>query len=140
MKRIIELSIKGVGLALALFAVFGLVADVANQGVFTLKNYNYTKMVIGAVIVGLGFSVPGIHPIRRVAGELYGTDYGQSSKYDCGSYANDASWRRGRRRRIRRRLFFVDGWHVHVVYEWRKCQCRLLHVCQLYSQTVGRYC
>ncbi len=36
--------------------------------------------------------------------------------------------------------FFVDGWHVHVVYEWRKCQCRLLHVCQLYSQTVGRYC
>ena len=41
MKRIIELSIKGVGLALALFAVFGLVADVANQGVFTLKNYNY---------------------------------------------------------------------------------------------------
>lgn len=60
MKRIIELSIKGVGLALALFAVFGLVADVANQGVFTLKNYNYTKMVIGAVIVGLGFSVPGI--------------------------------------------------------------------------------
>ena len=43
MKRIIELSIKGVGLALALFAVFGLVADVANQGVFTLKNYNYTK-------------------------------------------------------------------------------------------------
>ena len=60
MKRIIELSIKGVGLALALFAVFGLVADVANQGVSTLKNYNYTKMVIGAVIVGLGFSVPGI--------------------------------------------------------------------------------
>ena len=60
MKRIIELSIKGVGLALALFAVFGLVADVANQGVFTLKNYNYTKMVIGAVIVGLGFSGPGI--------------------------------------------------------------------------------
>ncbi len=58
MKRIIELSIKGVGLALALFAVFGLVADVANQGVFTLKNYNYTKMGIGAVIVGLGFSVP----------------------------------------------------------------------------------
>ena len=43
MKRIIELSIKGVGLALALFAVFGLVADVANQGVFTLKNYNYTN-------------------------------------------------------------------------------------------------
>ena len=40
MIRIIELSIKGVGLALALFAVFGLVADVANQGVFTLKNYN----------------------------------------------------------------------------------------------------
>ena len=27
MKRIIELSIKGVGLALALFAVFGLVPD-----------------------------------------------------------------------------------------------------------------
>ena len=49
MKRIIELSIKGVGLALALFAVFGLVADVANQGVFTLKNYNYTKMVIASL-------------------------------------------------------------------------------------------
>lgn len=47
MKRIIELSIKGVGLALALFAVFGLVADVANQGVFTLKNYNYTKWSLG---------------------------------------------------------------------------------------------
>ena len=39
MKRIIELSIKGVGLALALFAVFGLVADVANQGVFKLQLY-----------------------------------------------------------------------------------------------------
>ena len=58
MKRIIELSIKGVGLALALFAVFGLVADVANQGVFTLKITIIPKWSLGQSSWDLVFLFP----------------------------------------------------------------------------------
>lgn len=60
MKRIIELSIKGVGIALALFTLFGVITDRLNGGVFEFHNFAYTKMVTGAIIVGLGFSIPGI--------------------------------------------------------------------------------
>lgn len=60
MKKLIELSIKGVSAALVCFSLFGIVWNLVNGGDYILTDYVYTKMVLGAVVVGLGFSIPGI--------------------------------------------------------------------------------
>lgn len=60
MKKLIELSIKGVSAALVCFSLFGVVWNLINGGDYILTDYAYTKMVLGAVVVGLGFSIPGI--------------------------------------------------------------------------------
>ena len=38
----------------------GIVFDVKYAGNFSLENYQFTKMVIGCVLIGLGFGVPSI--------------------------------------------------------------------------------
>lgn len=58
MKNIILIMIRGISCALSLFAIFGMVVDMVNGGTYYFDNWNYTKMVIGAVVVGLGFSIP----------------------------------------------------------------------------------
>ena len=60
MKKLIHLSIKGVSTALVCFSLFGVIWNLFNGGDYILINYTYTKMVLGAIVVGLGFSIPGI--------------------------------------------------------------------------------
>lgn len=58
MKTIGKNIFLGLGLGSALFAVTGIAFDIASGGAFQLSNWLYTKMAVGAMVVGVGFSVP----------------------------------------------------------------------------------
>ena len=49
-----------IGMAMTIFCLIGIVYDVGNKGSFSLMDYGFTKMVIGCVLVGLGFGVPTV--------------------------------------------------------------------------------
>ena len=49
-----------IGMAMAIFCLVGIVFDIGYQGNFSLDNYRFTKMVVGCVIIGLGFGVPTV--------------------------------------------------------------------------------
>ena len=49
-----------IGMAMAIFCIVGIVFDVGYKGHFSLENYLFTKMVVGCILVGLGFGVPTI--------------------------------------------------------------------------------
>lgn len=61
MKNLIKNTITSIGIALTVFCVTGMVFDIAYDGNFSLDNYQFSKMVIGCIIVGLGF---GAGPFR----------------------------------------------------------------------------
>ena len=58
MKNLIKNTITSIGIALTVFCVTGMVFDIAYDGNFSLDNYQFSKMVIGCLIVGLGFGLP----------------------------------------------------------------------------------
>lgn len=58
MKNLIKNTITSIGIALTVFCVTGMVFDIAYDGNFSLDNYQFSKMVIGCIIVGLGFGLP----------------------------------------------------------------------------------
>ncbi|MDO4789301.1 MAG: DUF3021 domain-containing protein [Johnsonella sp.] len=58
MKNMIKSSFIGVAISILIFCVVGLVIDITNKGIFSLANYQFTKMVLGAIGVGLGFGLP----------------------------------------------------------------------------------
>ena len=64
MKRMIKDLAKNtvisIGMAMTIFCFAGVVFDIIYKGTFNLINYQFTKMVIGCIIVGLGFGVPTI--------------------------------------------------------------------------------
>ena len=45
-------------MSLTIFCLMGMIADIIEGGNFSLEHYRFTKMVIGSIIVGLGFGVP----------------------------------------------------------------------------------
>ena len=59
-KDLLMSTIISIGIAMAIFCLVGVVFDIGYQGKFNLDNYRFTKMVIGCVLVGLGFGVPSI--------------------------------------------------------------------------------
>ncbi len=60
MKDVAKRAALGIGMAMCLFCIAGIIFDVCGGGDFVLANYQFTKMVIGCVIVGLGFGTPTI--------------------------------------------------------------------------------
>ena len=60
MKNLIKNTITSIGIALTVFCVTGMVFDIAYDGNFSLDNYQFSKMVIGCIIVGLGFGLPAM--------------------------------------------------------------------------------
>ena len=58
MKNLIKNTITSIGIALTVFCITGMVFDIAYDGNFSLDNYQFSKMVIGCLIVGLGFGLP----------------------------------------------------------------------------------
>ena len=59
-KDLIKSSVISIGMAMTIFCLVGVVFDVCYKGNFSLDDYRFTKMVIGCVLVGLGFGVPTI--------------------------------------------------------------------------------
>lgn len=59
-KDLVKSSIAGIGMAMAIFCFAGIVFDIGYGGNFSLDNYRFTKMVIGCLLIGLGFGVPTI--------------------------------------------------------------------------------
>ena len=59
-KELFKSIVISIGMALAIFCIVGIFFDVSSGGKFSLENYSFTKMVLGSMIVGLGFGVPTI--------------------------------------------------------------------------------
>ena len=57
-KDIARSSAGSIGMSLTIFCLTGMIADIIGGGNFNLDHYRFTKMVIGSIIVGLGFGVP----------------------------------------------------------------------------------
>lgn len=60
MKKVFFLCLKGIVVALSFFTIVGMFFDMCNGGVYLFENWTYSKMVIGTIIVGIGFSVPAL--------------------------------------------------------------------------------
>ena len=59
-KDLAQNTVISIGMAMAVFCFAGVVFDIIYRGTFHLENYQFTKMVIGCIIVGLGFGMPSI--------------------------------------------------------------------------------
>ena len=59
-KDLLRSTVISIGIAMSIFCLVGIVFDVGYKGNFSLDNYRFTKMVIGCVLIGLGFGVPTI--------------------------------------------------------------------------------
>ena len=57
---LVKSSVIGIGLAMTIFCLAGIVFDIGSKGNFSLDHYRFTKMVAGCVLTGLGFGVPAI--------------------------------------------------------------------------------
>ena len=51
-------SAISIGMSLTIFCLIGMIGDIMSGGSFNLDHYRFTKMVIGSMIVGLGFGLP----------------------------------------------------------------------------------
>lgn len=60
MKDLVKSTVISIGMAMAIFCLVGIIFDVRFGGNFSLDNYQFTKMVVGCVLIGLGFGVPTI--------------------------------------------------------------------------------
>lgn len=59
-KDLLRSMVISIGMAMAIFCLVGIVFDIGCEGNFSLDNYRFTKMIIGCVLIGLGFGVPTI--------------------------------------------------------------------------------
>ena len=64
MKAIVKEAAKYVGIstgiALGIFCFVGMIFDLYYGGNFSLSGYQFTKMVVGCVVVGWGFGIPAV--------------------------------------------------------------------------------
>ena len=59
-KDILKSTVISIGMALAIFSLVGIVFDVGYGGNFSLSHYQFTKMIIGCIILGIGFGAPTV--------------------------------------------------------------------------------
>ena len=59
-KDLLKSIVISIGMALSIFSFVYVIFDIGYGGNFSLENYRLTKMVIGCIIVGLGFGVPSL--------------------------------------------------------------------------------
>ena len=59
-KDMLKSTVISICVAMALFCLSGIAFDIRDGGNFTLENYQFTKMIIGCLIIGLGFGIPTI--------------------------------------------------------------------------------
>ncbi len=59
-KDLLKSTVISIGMAMTIFCLVGIVFDIGYKGNFNLDNYRFTKMVVGCLLVGLGFGIPSI--------------------------------------------------------------------------------
>ena len=59
-KDLLKSTVISIGMALTIFSIVGVFFDIWNGGNFSLDGYQFTKMVVGSALVGIGFGVPTI--------------------------------------------------------------------------------
>ena len=59
-KDILRSVAISIGMAMTIFCIVGVIFDIMYKGQFSLDNYRFTKMILGCLIVGLGFGVPTV--------------------------------------------------------------------------------
>jgi hypothetical protein len=59
-RDLLKSTVISIGMAMAIFCFVGITFDVRYGGNYSLENYQFTKMVVGCLIIGLGFGVPTI--------------------------------------------------------------------------------
>ena len=60
LKDILKSTVISIGMSLTIFSLVCIVFDIEYGGTFSLEGYRMTKMIIGCVIIGLGFGIPTI--------------------------------------------------------------------------------
>ncbi len=60
LKKMMKAALISMAAAALIFCVIGVAFDLSHKGTFSLRNYQFTKMFIGAAVVGLGFSLPSL--------------------------------------------------------------------------------
>ena len=60
MKDLVKNTIISIGISMMIFCLVGIVFDINGGGSFDLENYQFTKMVLGCIGVGLGFGIPSV--------------------------------------------------------------------------------
>ena len=78
-KDILKSTVISIGMALVIFSLVGIVFDVGYGGNFSLDHYRFTKMIIGCIILGIGFGVPG--PVTREGIIEYNSNLGWKNKH-----------------------------------------------------------
>ena len=59
-KDLVKSTVISIGMALTIFSLACVVFDITYGGHFSMENYQLTKMVIGSILVGLGFGIPTV--------------------------------------------------------------------------------
>ncbi|MCR5119107.1 MAG: DUF3021 domain-containing protein [Lachnospiraceae bacterium] len=59
-KEVLKSIVISIGMSLTIFSLVCIVFDIGYGGNFSLEGYRMTKMIIGCVVIGLGFGVPTI--------------------------------------------------------------------------------
>ena len=59
-RDLLKSTVISIGMAMAIFCLVGIMFDIGYKGNFSLENYRFTKMVVGSIVVGLGFGIPTI--------------------------------------------------------------------------------
>ena len=60
LKDLLKSTVISIGMSLTIFSLVCIVFDIGFGGNFSLEDYRMTKMIIGCVVIGLGFGVPTI--------------------------------------------------------------------------------
>lgn len=59
-KDLLKSTVIGIGLSMAIFCITGVIFDITYKGNFSMTDYQFTKMVVGCILTGIGFGVPTI--------------------------------------------------------------------------------
>ena len=59
-RDLLKSTVISIAMAMAIFCLVGIVFDIGYKGNFRLENYRFTKMVVGSILVGLGFGLPTV--------------------------------------------------------------------------------
>ena len=60
LKDLLKSTVISIGMSLTIFSLVCIVFDIGFGGNFSLEDYRMTKMIIGCMVIGLGFGVPTI--------------------------------------------------------------------------------